>query len=883
MLSARQWSTRYVTPIHLQALPRNRRPMRPSFHKSPVGAVNRGMATPGFLIPNLPPNADVVKELPAKAVLPSSRDTLIRLLEAPLSERNKLRFASVVKGYIGNDRLMSNVGFCELFAQTAAYFCEDTVVMRIMEIGRLRGVTFTSAGYENVLRQWIRHSKWDPAHRLSELVIIETPSLLSPRIVRLRAQALAALRMYDSLRELLELHSRCHIPTTRRLYNVLIRASLEAGDMTWTRSLIMRMEVDGFAFDATTYSSMLAGYRALGPDAAVEYRIYRDLRRLGLLSNYRCLNALMRSRLDAGDFEGSRMILKLFRGHADPSEVDRMYEQRPTLLDEHGYVKGINMDPFPPTASTSRTPSSFPPVPVAPEISTFNILLSQCAKLGDIERAVTIWNRILVLGLAPTSHTVVAVVRNLLAQQPFRSAQAQAITFVASVAYGAESNRAAEFCERLQARFATCEFNLRGVSVQLSTPIFNTLMSGILQRDISRGLRRMEGILEEMALAGIDPSAETLSIFLKHLEQHAVLEPDEVSTLTRELTERPSPLFQMRNPSLSSELPPAVHVHAPGQVSTPALRNTLASVERLSVGSRSITHRTREVEAPATPTRLAGSSRGSSWWHPKASPSAPHVSPRLHTSASSRTIESGVQAIASSPEPDTRVDANCPETWTHLIRRASSPQAAQANFDHMRARGFIPKTKQYVALMQSYARAGHVDQAARVLASAMAAGILTSIAMFTVLIVAYGSLGRPEFAHHAFNQMRKQPHLSPDVASIDALARAYIRAGRAAEARNVILEHWADADKRDLRRAPEFMDRLRALTLKSLMYALSGLSGAQRKGGRKSVSQARRIATRRVVRRVVQRWKGNGNTPEPKKPGLSRKVRNIATEEIEVR
>jgi len=127
-------------------------------------------------------------------------------------------------------------------------------------------------------------------------------------------------------------------------------------------------------------------------------------------------------------------------------------------------------------------------------------------------------------------------------------------------------------------------------------------------------------------------------------------------------------------------------------------------------------------------------------------------------------------------------------------------------------------------------------------------------------------LGRPELAHHTFDQMRKQPHLSPDVASIDALARAYIAAGRAADARNVILHYWANADRDYARRAPEFLDRLRALTLKGLMYALSGLGGTQRKGGRKPVSQARRIATQRIVRRVVKRWRGDTATPGPKKP-----------------
>lgn len=874
MQLARQWNARYATAVRFQALPRNRRLIGSSSRKSAVAALKREAMVPG--VPNNSSRHIDGTKPPVQSTLPSSRYALIRLLETPLSDCSILSFSSVVEQYLRDDDLMSNVGFCELFAQTAAYFRDDALVTRIMETGRLHGVTFTTSGYENVLRQWIRNSKWVLAHHLSEL-LIETPSLLSSRVLRFRAQALSALRMYDSLRGLLDLHTKHHIVRTRRLYNVLIRASLEAGDLQWARSLLGCMKSDGFVFDGTTYSSMLAGYRALGPHAAVESRIYRDLRQLGLLSNPQCLNALLRSRLDAGDIEGARVILSLFHDHTDTSDADRMYAHRSALLDGNG-LKDIDANSVPSAASTSRTPRNIPLAPPSPEISTFNILLSQCAKLGDTKRAVMIWNRILALGLAPTAHTVVAVIRNLHAQPSSGTAQAQAVTFIASVIYGAESNRAAKFCERLRFRFTTCEFNPCGVYVQPSTFIFDALLPSVLEGNISKGLRRMEGLLEEMTLAGVEPNTDTVSMFVKHVEKHAGLEPDELSSLIQALRECPSALFNLMRPSsLSSEqLLPVQGGCQTRPEPPPALPNM---PPRLGAILRTITRRTREAETPSIPRGLTPSSRGSPWWYFKASSSALCVSPRLHTAASNGTVDSNARPTTLSAEHlrSTRTATNHSETWVHLIRTASSTVAAQAHFDRMRAQGFIPKAKHYVALIQSYASMGHVDQAARVLASVMAAGILTSIAMFTVLIVAYGSLGRPELAHHTFNQMRKQPHLSPDVASIDALARAYIAAGRAADARNVILQHWADVDKSYMRRTPEFMDRLRTLTLKGLMYALGGLGGAQRKGGRKPVSQARRIATQRIVRRVVRQL--DRNTPGPKKPS-ARTTRNIASEEI---
>src|ERR1700733_15433742 len=126
MLLPRPWSARYVLPVRLQALPRNRRPMRYSACKSAVAAVKREVVRPGL---HLPPNgsstsANAVKS-PVQMALPSPQDTLAHLLGTPLSERSILSFSTVVEQYIMNEKLMSNVRFCELFAQTAAYFRDD--------------------------------------------------------------------------------------------------------------------------------------------------------------------------------------------------------------------------------------------------------------------------------------------------------------------------------------------------------------------------------------------------------------------------------------------------------------------------------------------------------------------------------------------------------------------------------------------------------------------------------------------------------------------------------------------------------------------------------------------------------------------------------------
>ena len=208
---------------------------------------------------------------------------------------------------------------------------------------------------------------------------------------------------------------------------------------------------------------------------------------------------------------------------------------------------------------------------------------------------------------------------------------------------------------------------------------------------------------------------------------------------------------------------------------------------------------------------------------------------------------------------------------------------AQALFDEMVFRHIRPTAQHYLALMNAYAKSGEVASAVRVLSAAVAAGIVTTLAMATVLIVGYANAGKPHLSEQVFLNMQKagaaglsggagSSGIQPDVASVDALARAYISAGRPSDARRVVLQHWASVDQSYLLRkdSPKFMASLHKLTLKALLYALAHLPGAQRKGGTKgqAFSTVRRIATMALVRRVVRTWKGE--TPAGAGPRVPR-------------
>jgi pentatricopeptide repeat protein len=153
--------------------------------------------------------------------------------------------------------------------------------------------------------------------------------------------------------------------------------------------------------------------------------------------------------------------------------------------------------------------------------------------------------------------------------------------------------------------------------------------------------------------------------------------------------------------------------------------------------------------------------------------------------------------------------------------------------------------------MKSYADRGDVAAANSIFNTAFQLGIVATLAMFTILIVGFGKLRKPDEAYQVFTRMLDSG-LKPDVASVDALASAYISSGKREEARGVILQNWSAVAP------PQYSGPdPRDLSLKLLIYALRSLGGAQRKGGRKPVSAFRREITRQLVRRVLKTWTGD--------------------------
>ncbi|KAF8313825.1 hypothetical protein DL93DRAFT_2080711 [Clavulina sp. PMI_390] len=991
MLTA-QRCTRCTIPLRFQALPRHRRPLSSSRLRAALAAIDRQRtfkssgsafwdATPEETGPSYqtthasrpPLHTPSLKER-----LASERKVFSSLLKTTYSLEASAIFDQCFQRCSKDHELMDDPAFCIMLATAAAHMHKANVANSVISTAVKRGVKISSAGYEGVLAKLAKDGAWLPMLNLIDAVLRISPRRVTPRIMHFRIKALMDLRMYNDLRLVLDTCVEHGIPRQRRTYELLVRASLEAQDVAWARHILQTMESEGYPFDGETYAAILNGHRALGPSLDTERRVYHQLRDLGLLSNPNCLNTLMRLRLDAGDTEGAKIILNLFRDQGDLQGADALYAAMYHPLDEQGTLRTQDFPPQPtlrydPTASVSNPDS--PLYGPLPSLSTLNSILHHAATTNDVSRAAAVWNTILAKNFQPTDYTVVSVIRALIGDNetaslchdhttlaefgpqsskaslvPLEDRRAEAITFAATMLFGADDKRIAQFCANLDVAVTPSQ-NFQGIPhfpVSPTPLIFNALLRAILQDDgssnhssatqnaptieglneeeweghytLALSLMRMRTLLEEMVAMGCEPDSLILQTFLTHLEKSGRFSVEELVEVMNSLGRPPEPL-QRESSSVSFEtgvvegsfsdgMPRNEHsAGRPPVVLTLSHLNVLLRVLRRDEGS---TPRDLKTLRGPTASLSINSMHSSAQGPPRRRVHSLPDTVRITRPAASAPDDSPLGAIPTSASGvidywsrflQLQGSDPSPETWDHRIHFAHSAAHASSTLESMRRSSIVPQARHYLALMRKLVSYGDVIGAAKVLSAALAAGVITSIAMFTVLIFAYGNAGHVELARQTFDDMRA--HLNSgavkrgagaviDPAAVDALARAYIAVGQPAEARRVVLEHWELVDQRAARLAEAakhspraeaayeaFWGRMRELRIKALLVALQGLNGAQRRaGGGKVMSQAIRIRTRRLVRKVLKTWQrgevGAGTKASrgvPKQPVLSMKTR----------
>ncbi|KAF9513427.1 hypothetical protein BS47DRAFT_1329538 [Hydnum rufescens UP504] len=749
-------------------------PQRPSGSSQPAIHARSNAPAPNTVLYH-PPLDPVVKEL---------KNCLYDLLKKQCTGGTRRKFRGIMKRAVACDLALSNRGFCELLAQCAAHQREPTVVWHILHSARSRSVRLYHSAYENVAFQFAINLQWSHVLQFVDLGRSLT-GVSSSRLLEWRVRACAELHMYAQLRDAVQWFTDAGLQCTRRVFEILVKSSISNRDIPWARRILAEMESHGYLFEGTTYNAILAGHRALGPSHDVEARTYAALRGLGLLDKPHVLNTLMQLCLDVGDIEGALRVLKVFQNEESVSPtLDDMYKIR--ILGSDGYITEESLNPFPPEPTLH-------PSQIDEALEGLSLHSRPLTKRPDMPRVFSLYSRMLSESVAPNEQTLSCIVRCYFTAPNPRFEDA--VRLVAAAVHGPGTLPAAAFCSSFGVTTDELGEPFSNNHLPEITPtvmLFNSLLSGILQYQahspdhIDLGLERMIALLEEMRQVGVEPNAETLRIFLLHLDNDLRLLPRELMEVLRTLST------------------PKTIRHAWG-----AKPNILPTIKHLNIILRSIIRRERYMalgpgrkvmhdllynpqpshkRRPEDPfqDRLIASDQ--LMWDPTAGlvdmdPSGiPKVTP-WHApildpikSLQDRDVKNDGLTFALRMQHDTIMGRSANRTLKAFRSAVDS--------------GIIPTAHHYASLMKAYADRGDIVAANSIFNTAMSVGIVATLAMFTILIVGYGKLGKPDEAYQVFTRMR-DAGVRPDGPVVDALASAYLYSGKRTEAREIILRNWS--------------------------------------------------------------------------------------------
>ncbi|WVR06245.1 hypothetical protein IAU60_003275 [Kwoniella sp. DSM 27419] len=137
-------------------------------------------------------------------------------------------------------------------------------------------------------------------------------SLYTADLLAIYMQAHFGIHQGGKVPRIFELYDYLNLKPTAEAFNHLVQAFLEIGDLAMARTIVQEANTSGVSDYASQQLSILRGYRALGMDVDLEKRVLSDIARLGLPLQSRLLNALVRLRLDAGDYDGAEELMARF-------------------------------------------------------------------------------------------------------------------------------------------------------------------------------------------------------------------------------------------------------------------------------------------------------------------------------------------------------------------------------------------------------------------------------------------------------------------------------------------------------------------------------------------------------------------------------------------
>ncbi|KAF8167995.1 hypothetical protein B0H34DRAFT_41328 [Crassisporium funariophilum] len=698
------------------------------------------------------------------------------------------------------------------FAESLAQSRTPRDSLRVLELASNLGCGVKQNVYECVSFRLAASKDWDEVLEVVALGKRHTGRTTS-RLLNWRARALVETQDYALLQRILEEFKSANQVPTQRTYHLILTGCLRNHDLGGARRCLQNMTKSNYPPNPSTHALIAKFYQSFGADLRVRQQALESLPALLPPTGVSVLNSLLQASLELQDLPSSIQFLSLF----EPSSVRTFLS---LISSDHGGSDNAGL-----SKAAPRTAAPYGQNLIA-NAATFAVFINYRATKSDLSGALRLIEEMSSFEVKATPGVIAALVHAYFSAGFGNTA----IRMVACMCI----DTPASTFQPLMVGFRDGDdaLPLDPSSIPPTIQIFNVLLREILQR---QGLGLVNVLLSIFRTNDLRPNAQTVEILLSYLKNVEGAHPRIL-------------LHVLRRFSSSSIRPTLRHLRI-------IISCILRQEKYMLYGNGWRTFAAKYPVSPNEPTRKLSVTTT------QFDPTAGIVLRKsVHRSFTQSLLES---MIARDIKSDSMLMALRIRLEGVLKRDMES---AQAVFRTMLARGMHPNAYHFSALMEGYVLSGNLVAAQGVLRSAEQAGVKPNVVMFTILIAGHARKRDPDRALRTFHRMITA-EISPDVASIDALASAFYAVGAYAITRRMLISLWDYI-------AP-FPATLRHASLKVLASHFRNLDPS----GAKTVklSKLQRLSLHREVKKLLKAFHHHFGVRRPPRHAFSRGLEHHRT------
>lgn len=356
--------------------------------------------------------------------------------------------------------------------------------------------------------------------------------LWTPRSIHLFLQAIEKTKQYQVTPHFNDLPTSLPSSIPLESYNCFIRSHLANNNLREARLFYRSMVQNELKPTVDTYNCIFEGYRALGYSEDLYEHILADQHGIGLPADTKVLNSFIEMHIAAGEMDRALEVFRLFRtGRPKPTLLSPQpapaaaadcQAQLPFLSTATGEPVSMTATapttPAPPLTSyspeipatvasmTSPSPASEP----VPDKSTFALFVRGYSQLGDLDRALDFYTRMMDEGFKPTKFLSQAIIKAYSNLGRIRDAQA----IIASV------EGAAQTSVQLAPTPSTPSSQAAG--------LYQAMLPGLLAKE---GINGLKAVIRDMTVQGVVLTGTSIAMVLNYLSKSGKVSANKLASI----------------------------------------------------------------------------------------------------------------------------------------------------------------------------------------------------------------------------------------------------------------------------------------------------------------------------------------------------------------